>query len=244
MSDDLQNKLVHQLGTELDSYGINCSDEQLILLIRHLLLVIEKNKVMNLTRIVDPSEAVSLHIVDSLLPLAGEGLSCSEKQSFLDIGTGAGFPGLPLSIVTGMGGLLVDSVGKKVGAVNEFIDALSLRHVVATHARIEELPLASSRRYDFAFARAVAQSNVLIEYATPLLKAHGRLVLEKARPSDDELSHARSAADICGLELVSRETYELPRELGHREILVYEKARKSKIRLPRRTGLAKSDPLG
>lgn len=244
MSEDMQTNLMRQLESELSEYGTRCSDEQLYLLVQHLLLVIEKNKVVNLTRIVDPSEAVSLHIVDSLLPLACEALSCVSTQSFFDIGTGAGFPGLPLAIVTGMQGLLVDSVRKKTDAVNEFIGELGLRRVKATHTRIEQLPLDSSHRYDYAFARAVAQSNVLIEYATPLLSSHGKLVLEKARPTDEELAHARAAARLCGLELVSRETFELPRELGHREILIFEKVGKPKIKLPRRAGLAKSEPLG
>lgn len=244
MSEDMQTNLMRQLGSELSDYDIPCSDDQLSLLVRHLLLVIEKNKVVNLTRIVDPAEAVSLHIVDSLLPLACDALSCVETQSFLDIGTGAGFPGVPLAIMTGMQGLLVDSVRKKTDAVNEFVGQLGLSDVSATHTRIEQLPLDSPHRFDYAFARAVAQSNVLIEYATPLLMSHGKLVLEKAHLTEEELSHARAAARLCGLELVSRETFELPRDLGHREILIYEKVGKPKVKLPRRAGLAKSEPLG
>ena len=95
---------------ELAGFGISCSDGQARLLVRHLLLVIEKNRTVNLTRIVDPQEAVTLHVVDSLLPMACKGIALDCSSRFLDLGTGAGCPGIPLGIMTGAVGLLVDSV--------------------------------------------------------------------------------------------------------------------------------------
>lgn len=240
MTDQLESLLISQLS----SYGIECSQQQASQMVRHLNLVIEKNKVVNLTRIVDPIEAVSLHLVDSLLPLALEVVSLDESMSFVDIGTGAGFPGIPIGILTGAHGVLVDSVNKKTCAVNEFINQLHLPNLKAVHSRVEDLPREMLLHQDFVFARAVAQSNVLIEYATPLLKMNGLLVLEKANPSDDELSAARRASSICGLSFVSRETFELPNQLGHREILVFKKISKPKISLPRKAGIAKLSPLG
>lgn len=236
----LTERLMHELG----SYGIPCESGQAEQLVTHLELVIKKNEIVNLTRILDPVDAVTLHIVDSLLPLASPSFTPNADQSFVDIGTGAGYPGIPLFVLTGMRGLLIDSVGKKVNAVNEFIEELGIASLRAEHARIEMLPLQRSERFDYACARAVAQSNVLIEYAAPLLVKHGRLVLEKARPSEDELRHARAAADLCGMTYVSCETFELPRGLGHREVLIFEKTGKPKIRLPRRNGLARKEPLG
>ena len=235
--------LGEQLLSELAEFGIDCSPREAETLIRHLDLVIEKNRVVNLTRIVDPCEAVSLHIVDSLLPLAS-GLSLLDTSScFLDIGTGAGFPGIPLGVLSHAKGLLIDSVGKKVSAVNEFISSLGLKNIAARQVRAEDLAR-ESVSFSAVFARAVAQSNVLIEYATPLLCSNGYCVLEKAHVQIDEFEAALRAADICGLDLVSRETYELPRELGHRELLVFRKTRNPRIRLPRRTGEAKHSPLG
>ncbi len=236
--------LVSELIACLAGYDLTCDERRAELLIRHLLLVIEKNRVVNLTRITSPEEAVRLHIVDSLLPLVCEGVVLSEESSFVDLGTGAGYPGIPLGIMTGAQGLLVDSVGKKVKAVNEFIVELGLHNVTALHARVEELPSSTMRMNDFVFARAVAQANVLVEYASPLLRMRGRLVLEKGRPSDAEIEASKRAARICGMTFVSRETFELPDNLGHREILIYEKTSKAQIRLPRRTGLAKKEPLG
>lgn len=236
--------LVQQLRKELATYGIPCSEEQGDLLVSYLDLVIEKNKVVNLTRISDPVEAVTLHLVDSLLPLACDEITIRPEDSFLDMGTGAGFPGVPVAVLTGAQALLVDSVGKKVAAVEEFARQLRLTGVSTQHARLEDLARMIPGSQDYVFARAVAQTNVLIEYATPFLKQNGILVVEKGRPEDSELFEAERAAEICGLVLVSRETFELPRDLGHREILLYRRIRKSKIKLPRKVGMAKNSPLG
>lgn len=243
MDIDLSQALVTQLLSELSDYGISCNTRQASLLIHHLLLVIEKNKVVNLTRITDPENAVTLHVVDSLLPLASRMSLLAPESRYVDIGTGAGFPGIPLGIMTGAKGTLIDSVGKKVFAVNEFAGCLGLSNVRALHIRAEDLAR-EDEHYNAVFARAVAQSNVLVEYASPLLSHGGYCVLEKANISDDELVAARRAAHICALSLVSRETFELPRGLGHREILVFEKTGRPKVKLPRRTGEAKMKPLG
>lgn len=242
-SQDL-GSLATELAESLRAYGIDCDEPKAQLLLRHLELVIEKNKVVNLTRITSPEEALRLHVVDSLLPLACPGISLSADTRFVDLGTGAGYPGIPLAIMTGSTGLLIDSVGKKVAAVGEFVDQLGLSGVSVLHARVEELPPAHLGVQDYVFARAVAQANVLVEYAAPLLRAHGCLVLEKGRPTQDEVDASLRAAKVCGMRLVSRETFELPDQLGHREILVYEKVSKPKIKLPRRTGQAKKEPLG
>lgn len=236
--------LVEQLLGELSDYGIACSEEQARTLVSYLELVIEKNRVMNLTRISEPEEAVTLHLVDSLLPLACPGVEIDAECAVLDMGTGAGFPGVPIAVVTDAQALLVDSVGKKVAAVHEFAEKLGLRKVATRHARLEDLAREIPASQNYVFARAVARTNVLIEYGTPFLKLGGCVVVEKGRPEDDELQEASKAAEICGLELVSRETFELPCGLGHREILIYRRVRKSRIKLPRKVGLAKSSPLG
>lgn len=240
---DVQTLEERTIG-ELAQFGIECSDAQAHLLVRHLLLVIEKNKVTNLTRITDPLEAVSLHIVDSLLPLACDAVDIDRSSRFMDMGTGAGFPGIPLGVMTGAHGLLVDSVNKKVLAVEEFCSRLGLSGLHALHTRLEECAVSYPQSQDYVVARAVAQSNVLIEYASPLLKSGGLLVLEKARPTDEEILHAERAAKICGLSSVSRETFELPHDLGHREILIYKKVADPSLRLPRKPGEAKRNPLG
>lgn len=245
MEHEDMNQRAEELISLLSSYGIEASPNQIALLLQHLNLVIEKNKEFNLTRIVDLEDALSLHILDSLLPLKLEAFSSIPSPSFVDIGTGAGFPGIPLGIMTGYHGLLIDSVGKKVEADKHFIEQLSLSALFDVRKmRAEELDKSMTSAFGFVIARAVAQTDVLLEYAQPFLKMGGLLIIEKAHPSDDEIAAAARAAALCGMTMVSRETFDLPRDLGHRELLVFKKTGRSKIRLPRPVGIAKSQPLG
>lgn len=240
MTDDL----VQQLIDELADFGISCDQLQAQLMIRHLELLIERNKVVNLTRITSPYESVTLHLVDSLLPLSSEVFSVGENDRFLDLGTGGGFPGIPFGVMTGAHGVLVDSVGKKVDAVNSFIDALGLKRLSAIHTRIEDYALTHGGSQNVVLARAVAQTNVLVEYAAPLLSRGGLLLVQKGRPNQNEIEAGVRAGELCGMSLVSRETFELPRGLGHRELFVFKKVGKPKLHLPRKVGVAKRDPLG
>lgn len=232
-----------ELAEMLGAYGIETTEEQRRLLLRHLGLVIDKNREINLTRIEDWYSGMILHILDSLLLVP----ACEEAPAgaFLDMGTGAGYPGLPLGIVTGRRGLLVDSVGKKVNAVSGFVRDLGLSsRLSCEHARVEDLARERRGAFPVVVARAVAQTNVLVEYATPLLAPHGRLVLAKGNLSDEELTAGDAAAAVCGLERVSRETRELPEGMGHREIVVFEKVGRPQVRLPRKAGEARRHPLG
>lgn len=233
------------LKSYLESYEIDSTDEQRAQLLRHLDLVVDKNRVMNLTRIIDAQDAIIRHAVDSLLFLpAIRAIGLGASGRFVDIGTGAGFPGIPLGIMTQMKGTLVDSVGKKVNAVNEFVEVLSLGSSLEGLAvRAEDLARERYEAYDLVVARAVADLGILVEYASPLLRAHGYLVVSKGQMSEEELGHGTKVAQLAGMRCVSRETYELPLDSGHREILVFERAGKRKVRLPRRVGEAKRNPL-
>ena len=227
----------------LSETNIEVTEEQCDLLARHLDLVLSYNERLNLTRITDPTEGAYLHVADSLLLRSA--VDSAPSGMMLDMGTGAGFPGLPLAVVTGRKTVLADSVRKKVAAVDEFVSELGLERRVTTEAaRVEEL--ARRRRGNFAVvtARAVAQSNVLVEYASPLLRRGGRLVVAKARPTREELDAADRAARLCGMKRVSRETFELPEERGHREVIVYERVGNPAVKLPRNTGMAQHHPLG
>lgn len=238
-----ERRLNEELQRALDGFGIETTVRQRGLLIQHLSLVIDKNKTTNLTRIVDPHDAVILHIVDSLLLVPS--VSKAPRGTFVDVGTGAGFPGIPLGIITGRRGILIDSVRKKVESVHEFIETLGLVETLSCmHVRAEDLAREHPASFSVVVARAVAQTNVLVEYAAPLLSHDGLLVIAKAHVTDEELTAGDRAADICGLGRVSRETYELPEAKGHREVICYRKEGKPSIRLPRKSGTAKRDPLG
>lgn len=229
------------------SYGISITRAQTEKLLHHLELVVQVNKHTNLTRITTLDEALVLHVLDSLLALhvMAEDFDLSDgSTSFLDMGTGAGFPGVPIAICTAWKGLLVDSVRKKTDAVQSFSDALSLERSATAHGRLEDLALEHSKTFDVVVARAVASAPVLVEYAAPFLKLGGCLYVMKARPSADELDQGNRAADLCGMRNVGCRIFDLPNEMGHREILVYKKVSSPSIRLPRAVGKARKEPLG
>ena len=233
---DLARELIgycSQLDLDLD-----LSDAELC--VRHLLMVNQVNQYMNLTRISDIHEALVLHVVDSLsltrdLPI--------EPERFLDMGTGAGFPGIPFAIYTGCEGVLLDSVGKKINAVDAFIAELGLDTVAAVHGRCESYASKHASEFDIVFARAVGQMNLIVEYATPFIEEDGYLVMAKANPSDEERRIADKTAELCGLELVGVDEFDLPCELGHRTVYLYQKVSKPRVKLPRAVGLAKKQPL-
>lgn len=241
----LKEELLELLASDADLSLITVTPEMAELLIQHLELVVEKNKRINLTRITNEHEAIVLHIIDSLLFIAHKPTVLGPDEKLLDVGTGAGYPGLPLTIVSGCQSTLIDSVGKKVNAVEEFTDAMGLAgRVSSLHARAEEVPELCHSRFDVVVARAVAKTNVLIEYATPCLRRNGTLLVGKGNPCDEEIQSASRAARICGLEASGRFEYELPHDLGHRTILAYTKTGNPRIKLPRQNGMAKKNPLG
>lgn len=237
-------QLVEQLQDEAAQYRLEVSGEKAELMVRHLMLVIEKNRVMNLTRIVDEKDAITKHVVDSLLFARVVDGADAPDGAFVDIGTGAGFPGIPFAIMSNVPGVLLDSVAKKIGAVTEFIHELGLESALeAQPARVEEFARNHRESYAVVMARAVAELNVLVEYAAPLLVRNGVLVVSKGRITDEELVDGDYAAKLCGMRRVSRETLELPHEAGHRELITYRKVRKPSLKLPRSVGVAKHKPL-
>lgn len=209
------------------------------LLKRHLELVIEANKTTNITRISSWDDGMLLHVQDSLLGL--DALNACPEGRYADIGTGAGYPGIPLAIESGRETLLVDSVTKKVQILDEFITKLGLDNVSTYAGRIEDLGREQGGQFSAITARALSKISVLLELSSPLLKRGGRLICYKARVEQDEFDHARVVAKQVGMELVDDKTYELGENC--RRILCYEKVGKPKLKLPRRTGLAQRKPL-
>lgn len=229
--------------SDIEGVPSSLTADQLELMEKHLEMVLEKNLELNLTRICDWDEALYLHIVDSLTLL--DAFEAAPNGAFLDIGTGAGYPGVPLAIATGRKATLVDSSKKKAQAVKDFVEELGIdKRVRVESERVEVLGRAERGRYAVVCARAVAQTGTIVEYAAPLLMKGGRLVVAKARPTDEELEVAKRVADMCGLRFVSRETLELAGERGHREIIVYERYANPRIKLPRKVGQAQHNPLG
>lgn len=209
------------------------------LLKRHLELVIEANKTTNITRISTWDEGMLLHVEDSLVGLPE--VEVAPEGRLVDIGSGAGYPGIPLAIESGRTTLLADSVGKKTAILASMVEELGLDNVEVYTGRIEDLAREKAGVFAVITARALAQLSVLMELASPLLHDGGRLVCYKANVSDEELQHALSLQERLGMSLVSDRAVELGDAC--RRIISFEKSGRSQINLPRKTGMAQKRPL-
>ena len=241
ISDDQATRHLEQLEQYCQEYKLDVTYDQLSLCLRHLDLVIEANQTMNLTRILDLDDAMVLHILDSLVLLPY--IDKAPEGALLDMGTGAGFPGIPLTIASGRHASYIDSVGKKVNAVNSFIEALGIKHAHAVHDRLEEYARSHKKEFAVVTARALAPLPTLIEYAAPFVKDKGLFVITKGNPSEDEIHSGETVAKICGFTCIADDSIELPHELGHREFIVLKKSHNATVSLPRANGMAKKNPL-
>ena len=216
-------------------------------LIRYLQLVLTKNQMLNLTAIREWDKALVLHLADSLTFLEEfDALQRGQQlKPFLDMGCGAGFPGIPLAVARPeRKGMLCDSVKKKIKAVDEFIAALDLSKQLTTNTdRLEILGRTHRRAFGCIVARAVAPLPVLVEYAAPLLARNGRLILSKGTPDMAEIESGLAVAELCGLEMISQRIFDLPEDYGQRSMFVYAKVGEPEVKLPRLIGMATKQPL-
>jgi 16S rRNA (guanine527-N7)-methyltransferase len=190
-----QKELLRKILSEND---ITCSDEQLMMLIRFYEMLVEKNKVMNLTAITDFEEVAIKHFADSLT--IGRAIK-PESQKMIDVGTGAGFPGIPLKIVyPDIKLTLLDSLNKRLVFLNEVISELGLKDIETVHARAEEAAVKPAYReqYDIVVSRAVANLSTLVEYCLPFASVGGCFISYKGEKAAAELSEAGKAIKILG----------------------------------------------
>jgi 16S rRNA (guanine527-N7)-methyltransferase len=205
------------------------------------------NQTMNLTRIVSERDAIIKHYLDALyfLKLVPAPLD-AQALRLLDLGTGAGIPGIPLLIARPQWqGVLVDAVGKKVAFVNDCLAQLSLCGSVAIHERSEVLSHLAAHReqYDLVVARAVAATPELIELTVPFLKLGGYLILSKGQKGAEELHAAQKALTLLGAEVDHSIVLELPDELGQRHLTRIIKRHPTPRHYPRSVGLPHRKPL-
>lgn len=241
LTDEQANQMLTRLISYCKDYSLKVSEDDLRACIQHLDLVLQANKTTNLTRILNIEDAAVLHILDSLVLLPY--IHKAPEGALLDMGTGAGFPGIPLTIVSGRKATYIDSVGKKVDAVNFFVKGLGLKHAHAVHDRLEEYARTHKKQFAVVTARALAPLPVLVEYAAPYLKDGGLFVITKGNPSDEELASGMSAAKTCGFTQLLNDSIDLPCGLGHREFIVLKKTHPASVSLPRANGMARKNPL-
>lgn len=209
---------------------------------RYLDIILEENKTTNLTRIDSKEKAQLLHIEDSLVALPEtEG---APGGLYGDLGTGGGFPGVPIAIMTGRQAVLIDSVRKKVAIVEKAVEKIGLSGQISTYSgRIEDLAREKPGQFALLTARALSQLPSLLELASPLLKEGGLFVCYKGEASADEERGAAVVSSKVAMKLLSKRSLVLSDGETRREIFLYRKEGKPKVKLPRRVGLAQHKPL-
>ena len=216
--------------------------DRLPLLEKFSSLLLERNQVMNLTAITDPEQVAVLHFLDSLclLPLADWA-----GKTVVDVGTGAGFPGMPLAMAVPEASVtLLDSLGKRVKFLEECRDALGLRNVTCVHARAEEFAAGRRESFDIAVSRAVAALPVLCELCLPLVRAGGQFLAMKSSHTGEEIASAEKAIALLGGRIGAVRDYTIPgSDVVHR-VVVIDKVSPTPKKYPRRFAQIKKQPLG
>ena len=221
-----------------EKHKIVLSEEQGRQFLKYYDFLVSENQKYNLTAITSKEEVFYKHFLDSVLPES----EITKNAKIIDIGSGAGFPAVPLKIVRpDLKFTLVDSLNKRVNFLNELFILLNLGDIKAVHARAEDFIKENRESYDFAVARAVAPLNTLLEYMVPYLKVGGRCLIYKSQKLEEEIIEAKKAMEILSVKLVKVLEYELGD--ASRKILIVEKTEKTNEKYPRGKNLPKLKPL-
>lgn len=216
--------------------------EQLDNFYKYMQLLIEWNEKMNLTAITEPKEIILKHFIDSITILK----EIKDGESLVDVGTGAGFPGIPLSIMNpSLKITLVDSLNKRLIFLQEVVNQLKLENVEIVHARAEEFGQNKKYRetFDIATSRAVANLSTLSEYLIPLVKLNGRVISMKASDADTEINEAKKAIDVLGGKIQKIDKFELPQSDIGRTVIIIDKKKTTPAKYPRKPGTPSKEPI-
>lgn len=234
-----------QMEEELEYVGVSLTDRQMEQFYSYYELLTEWNKVMNLTAITEQREVVTKHFVDSLsLKRVMKGLG-EESLTVADVGTGAGFPGVPLKIAfPKLRVTLLDSLNKRVKFLNEVIARLELSEITAVHGRAEDFGRSrvSRETFDLCVSRAVANLSTLSEYCMPLVKTGGYFVPYKSGKLDEEMVNGQGAIRKLGGEVEHVERFCLPNS-DERALVKVKKVKATDRRYPRKAGMPSREPL-
>lgn len=226
----------------LKEINIYLSDFQLEQFYNYMNILIEWNKFMNLTGITDPKEIIIKHFIDSLTVLD----KIDRNNTIIDVGTGAGFPGIPIKIASpDTEVVLLDSLNKRVNFLNEVIKKLQLKGIKTIHGRAEDYGRDKNYRekYDVAIARAVAPLNILLEYLMPFVRVKGKCLCMKGANSEEEISLSKRAIEKLGGKLIYTEEFLIPNTDMKRKIVEIEKIKNTEEKYPRKAGIPSKEPL-
>ena len=227
----------------LSSWNFNITETQIKQLDLFYELLVEKNKVMNLTGITEFNEVVVKHFIDSLSICT---VMPDNVKTICDLGTGAGFPGIPMAIAyPNINFVLIDSLNKRIKFLQEVVDALSLKNVQLNHARAEEAGRNKSFReqFDLVVSRAVANISTLSEYCVPLVNIGGHFISFKSGDIEEELNTGVSAIEKLGGKLNDPVFFSIPKTDINRSFIIIDKEKKTPKAYPRKAGTPSKEPL-
>ena len=205
-------------------------------------LLIEWNERMNLTAITDPEEIILKHFIDSITILK----DIEDGSKVVDVGTGAGFPGIPLSIMNPTLKItLVDSLNKRLIFLQEVVNKLGLKNIEIVHARAEEFGQNKKYRetFDIATSRAVANLATLSEYLIPLVKVGGKVISMKAAEAQEEINEAKKAIEVLGGKIEKIDEFNLPQSDIGRTVVTIKKEKQTPGKYPRKPGTPSKEPI-
>jgi len=240
----MESAKMNQLKEDALQFGVELNEKQLSQFQKYYEMLIEWNEKINLTAITEFEEVLKKHFLDSIS--IGRLISQNEEVSILDIGTGAGFPGIPIKIafpcvkVT-----LLDSLNKRVNFLNEVIKELSLEGISALHGRAEDFAKKKEMReqFDFCVSRAVANLSSLTEFCLPYVKVGGCFVSYKSEKAKEELETAQNAISILGGNNVKTDEFLLPGTDFKRTFIIIKKVKETPAKYPRKAGTPIKQPL-
>jgi 16S rRNA (guanine527-N7)-methyltransferase len=224
--------------------GITLTHRQIEQFCKYYKLLQDWNKVMNLTAIIEPEEVIKKHFIDSLSIVKAEPFT--KEAKLIDIGTGAGFPGIPIKIVfPNMHVTLLDSLRKRVTFLNEVIVKLHLEHIHAYHGRAEDYARMPDFReqYDFCVSRAVASLPTLLEYGLPFVKPNGYFIAYKSDRALEEIFNFEKIIPFLGGDTPELVVFELPHSTLKRVLFLVHKIRKIPKIFPRKPGIPLKNPM-
>lgn len=235
---------LEKFNKELEQLKLTLNEQQISQFLMFYEKLTEWNSFMNLTTVTKFDEVFLKHFADSLSIV--NGIDMSEIVTMIDVGTGAGFPGIPLKIAfPHLKVTLLDSLGKRVKFLNEVITVLKLEEIRAVHGRAEDFAKDPKYRekYDLCVSRAVANLSSLSEYCLPYVKKEGTFVSYKAKDAEDEATKAQKAIHVMGGELIKILNFQLPESDINRSLIIIEKKRYTPKSYPRKAGLPGKDPI-
>lgn len=236
---------MEQLKKKSEMLDIVLSEEQLQQFLSYYEMLIEKNKVMNLTAITEKEEVIDKHFIDSIS--LNKAMDVTKPLKILDLGTGAGFPGIPLKIAyPNLEITLLDSLNKRIKFLDEVIEVLGLEGIVTIHGRAEDYAKQVSYReqFDICVSRAVANLATLSEYCLPYVKEGGCFISYKSGSVEEELEQSKKAIFELGGKVKEVIAFTLPETDIERTFVVIEKVRKTPKKYPRKAGLPSKEPIG